>query len=114
MYDVLLKTIIMLAPFIPFITEMFYDNLKKVLKEDSKYLEKSIHFVNIPEFNKDLIDEQLEVSVGRMSNIITLARTLRQNSKAKLNNKQPIESLSIIQGSQEWLNHLNPLLKYIE
>lgn len=67
----------MLAPFIPFITEMFYTNLKKLLKEDSKYLEKSIHLVSIPEFNASLIDDNLETNVNKMNRIITLARTLR-------------------------------------
>lgn len=81
----------MMAPFIPFTTDMFYNNLRRVLAPESQYLEKSIHFVDIPEFNEKLIDENLEVAVSRMSNIITLSRTLRQNSKSKLNNKQPIE-----------------------
>lgn len=67
----------MMAPFIPFTTEMFYNNLSRVLAKDSKYLEKSIHLVNIPEFNEKLIDESLEQAVVRMSSIITLSRTLR-------------------------------------
>jgi isoleucyl-tRNA synthetase len=57
LFNVLLKTVIMMAPFTPFITEMFYSNLKLALAPGSKYLEKSVHFVNIPEFRADLIDE---------------------------------------------------------
>lgn len=39
LFNVLLKTVIMMAPFTPFITEMFYSNLKLALAPGSKYLE---------------------------------------------------------------------------
>ena len=77
----------MLAPFIPFVTEMFYTNLKRVLPEGSSYKEDSVHFVNIPEFNPNLINEDLETSVDKMNRIIALSRALRLTAKNKLNNK---------------------------
>jgi len=66
-----------MAPFVPFLAEMFYFNLRKVIPEGSKYNEESIHLVNIPEFNPHLINEDLENAVDKMNRIIALGRNLR-------------------------------------
>lgn len=55
-----------MSPMVPFITEYFYQDLKKCIKKDSPYYQESIHFVDIPSYNEDLIDEQIEVNMKNM------------------------------------------------
>ena len=88
LFDVLFKCTILMAPFVPFITDMMYENLSKVLGKKSQLLENSIHFLQIPEPLAHLVDEDIEKSVGRMQKIIEVARTLREKKKISL--KQPI------------------------
>ena len=88
LFDVLLKCTVLMAPFVPFITDMMYENLSKVLSNKSKLLEDSIHFLPIPFVLDHLVDEDIEKSVGRMQKIIEIARNLREKKKISL--KQPI------------------------
>jgi len=88
LFDVLLKSTVLMSPFVPFITDMMYENLSKVLGSKSQLLEKSIHFLPIPEPLEHLVDEEIEKSVGRMQKIIQISRALRE--KKNLSLKQPI------------------------
>lgn len=88
LFDVLFKSTILMSPYVPFITDMMYENLSKVLDSKSPYLEKSIHFLQIPTPLEQLFDDEIEKSVGRMQKIIEIARTLREKKKISL--KQPI------------------------
>ena len=92
LFDVLLKSAILMSPFVPFITDMMYENLSKVLGDKSQYLEQSVHFLQIPQALEHLVDEEIEKSVGNMQKVIQIARTLRE--KKNLSLKQPI-SVSI-------------------
>ena len=48
LYDVLLKINVLMSPFVPFLTESMYQNMKLVIKKDSKLYQESIHHVSIP------------------------------------------------------------------
>lgn len=39
LFNVVLKSTILMSPFVPFLTEMIYENLKRVLDPKSKYLD---------------------------------------------------------------------------
>lgn len=75
--DVLLKNALLLSPFIPFVTEMIYQNLVKVIPSGSPYHAESIHFLRIPEYRDDLIDEKFEMNVKRMQQYIDESRAER-------------------------------------
>ena len=77
LFDVLLKVTILLSPFVPFITDQFYLNLKKAIK-GPKFLEDSIHFMNIPEFSQEVINDQIELDVKRMQQVIVESRAVRE------------------------------------
>lgn len=57
LFDVILKSTILMACYVPFITELFYKNLVKCIPKDSKFFEESIHFLRIPEANLKTIDK---------------------------------------------------------
>lgn len=64
LFEVLLNTSIAIAPFVPFITELIYQNLQKCVPTESKtYYEQSIHFLLWPEVDISLINKQVEISV---------------------------------------------------
>lgn len=48
LFDVLLKVNVLMSPFVPFLTESMYQNMKLVLRKESTILEESIHHVMIP------------------------------------------------------------------
>lgn len=45
LFDVLLKSAILMGCVVPFIVELIYDNLRKCIPTNSKYYEESIHFL---------------------------------------------------------------------
>ena len=56
MFDTLLNLTILLAPYTPFLTENFYQNLKEGLPDGSPLKQDSVHFVMIPQFNPEMIN----------------------------------------------------------
>jgi isoleucyl-tRNA synthetase len=112
LFNVILKSTLLLSPFVPFTTEMIYFNLRKVIDSKSKYQEDSIHFVQMPITREDLIDVKLEQSVSIMQSIIATARTIRE--RKTLNQKQPISSITILNNSLEFINLVKPFREYIE
>lgn len=65
LFDVLLKFTLLLSPYVPFIADSFYQNLRLCIKS-AEYSANSVHFLQLPQFNKDLIDEAMELDVKRM------------------------------------------------
>jgi len=112
LFNVLLDVTILMSPFVPFVTEMIFQNLVRAVPKDSKYNEQSIHFLRIPKFDPSLIDEKIERDVKLMTSIIEEARILRE--KRKVSFKQPISSLTVITDSEDYQESLKPLLVYIK
>lgn len=56
LFDVLMKVNVLMSPIVPFLTESMYQNLRKVLKKDSKLNQESIHHVFIAEVNVKLMN----------------------------------------------------------
>ena len=54
LYDVLLKVNVLMSPYVPFLTENMYQNMKIVLKKGSPLLKDSIHHLMIAESNEKL------------------------------------------------------------
>ena len=88
LFDVLLNATVLLAPFVPFISECLYQNFRKVIPADSPYQAESIHFVRIPKFDQSLINETIERDVNKMQTVIELGRKIRDRRKTPL--KQPV------------------------
>jgi isoleucyl-tRNA synthetase len=81
LFYVLMNSVVLMAPYVPFIVESFYQNLRKCLKTGSALNEDSIHFLLIPEFNVNLVDENLVSTIDRMQRIIACARNIRDKAK---------------------------------
>jgi isoleucyl-tRNA synthetase len=112
LFNVVLDISILMSPFVPFITEMFYQNLVQAVPENSRYYEKSIHFLRIPNFDNGLIDEKIERDVNMMANIIDTGRVLRESRKVSF--KQPISSITVLTDSSDYISSLESLSGYIK
>ena len=111
LFITLLNLVVLLSPFIPFITEFIYQNLRNGLKEGNPLLEKSIHFLRIPEYDEKLLDDKIEKMMNNMISVIELGRKLREKNKISL--KKPVAKLVIINYDEEFLNNVKNVEKYI-
>lgn len=111
LFGTMLNLIILLSPFIPFITEFIYQNLRNGLPEKSPLLEQSIHFLRIPEYDEKLLDDKIELIMQNMISVIELGRKLRENKKILL--KKPVAKLTIINYDKAFLENLKVVENYI-
>lgn len=101
-----------LAPFIPFLTDTIYLKLlpfipEKLREEDPR----SVHFLKYPEVRKELYNPDIERRVGRMKNIIDLARVSRERKAIGV--KTPLKTLVIIHPDASYLEDVRSLESYI-
>ena len=72
MYEIFMGLSKIIAPFIPFITEEIYQNLK------TKDMPESIHLCDYVELNKKHIDEELENGMKKIRELVEVGRALDQ------------------------------------
>lgn len=66
LFSVILKSAQMMSPFVPFITDMMYQNLVKVIPCESPLSESSIHFLQLPDYKPTMLNDQIESSMSAM------------------------------------------------
>ena len=87
-YGVILETLKVLSPFIPFLTESLYqDFFKKFEKEES------IHFTDWPKVEKKYQDKDLETGMEAVKKIVEASNSIRHEKGIKLRYK--LESLTV-------------------
>lgn len=112
LFDVLIKTNVLMAPHVPFLTEHMYQNMRLVINQDSKLNAESIHHVLISEADEKLINNEINLLMNHVISIIETGRKLREAKKINL--KQPISSLTVVNRNQALFDGLKPFLVYIE
>jgi len=100
----LLNLVELIAPFCPFISEKIYQDLR--VKNDPE----SVHLTNWPDFNKDLIQPQLNQKMMIARNLSSQALSIRAQEQIKV--RQPLSTL-VIWGDGEKLINDRPLLDLI-
>lgn len=98
----------LMAPFAPFLSEHIYQELKTF----GGSCEESVHLCAYPEENKALINETLEVAVGRMQQVINLGRQKRVAEKVKV--KTPLKTLKVLHQEAALLKEIAKLEEYIK
>uniref|UniRef100_A0A803Q6V4 Uncharacterized protein n=1 Tax=Cannabis sativa TaxID=3483 RepID=A0A803Q6V4_CANSA len=99
LYNVLLVSCKVMAPFTPFFTEVLYQNMQKV----SNDTEESIHHCSFPQAEGKR-DERIEQSVARMMTIIDLARNIRERHNKPL--KTPLREMVIVHPDADFLDDI--------
>ncbi len=98
----------LMAPFAPFLSEHIYQELKTF----GGSCEESVHLCAYPEENEKLINETLEVAVGRMQQVINLGRQKRVAEKVKV--KTPLKTLKVLHQESSLLKEIAKLEEYIK
>ncbi len=93
LFYVLKKLSIIIAPFMPFLAESVYLNLKNRHKQNFKDFKESVHLEKWSEINNNLINKNLEQEMEEIKKIISQA--LAQRKQANIKVRQPIASLKI-------------------
>ncbi len=89
-----LKTFTLTAsPFIPFLTENMYQNLRTA--EDKE----SVHLMDFPTYNERFRDEQLEFQMATVQKAVSMGRSLRNQFNIK--NRQPLQSVALVTRNEE-------------
>lgn len=82
LYHVLVELSKVAAPFIPFITEEIYQNLR------TESMPESVHLCDYPAYHAERRDETLEATMAAVQTIVSLGHALRKEHKLKV--RQPL------------------------
>ncbi len=93
LYRVLLTFVKTAAPFVPFITDAIYLNLR------TPDMKESVHLCDYPEYNENERDEKLENEMSLTMKTIAMGRALRSSSNIKI--RQPLSEFLIVDRSAE-------------
>lgn len=112
LFEVILMTSTLMAPITPFLPEHMYQNLRNGLADGSPLKETSIHFLQLPDFKPELIDEAVELRVSRMQSAIENGRLIRDRKAISL--KTPLSSVTLVDMDEQALNDLASVQDYIK
>ncbi len=93
LYHVLVKFAKTLAPFIPFVTEVMYQNLVRTVRPDAY---ESIHHTSWPKVDPSTADDALIEQMSLARRVTSLGRSARE--KANLNVRQPLSKVLVHAG----------------
>ena len=93
LYHVLVKFARTLAPFIPFVTEVMYQNLVGSVRPEAY---ESIHHTTWPEVDKASIDETLIEQMSLARRVASLGLSARKNANLKV--RQPLSKVMVYAG----------------
>ncbi|MEO7112537.1 MAG: DUF5915 domain-containing protein, partial [Polyangiaceae bacterium] len=100
LYDVLVETSKLIAPFTPFFAETMYQNLVIGLeREEETTPEESVHLTSFPKPNLAEIDEDLSSRIQIVRAVVSLGLQARTQAKQRV--RQPLRSAKIIAESAE-------------
>lgn len=81
-------------------------------KDDKHYYAESIHFLSIPGYKENLLNERIEKMVERMQNAIEIGRKIRDNKNISL--KTPLSKVIVVQADKQAQEDLKTLSSYIK
>ncbi len=106
LYIVLLNLSKLLAPFIPFISEEIYQNLKQ------EHMPESVHLNDFPTADESMRDLELERKMNLVLKAVSMGRALRTKYNLKI--RQPLNAIHIVSpedSEHQVLQELNELIK---
>lgn len=105
LYHALLTFCKTAAPFIPFITETVYRNLR------NDHMPQSVHLCDYPEAATDFMDEALDRKMDRIITAVALGRRLR--AQAAIRNRQPLSEVILVSADDTARNDLESMAEVI-
>ncbi|OGN63664.1 MAG: isoleucine--tRNA ligase [Chlamydiae bacterium RIFCSPHIGHO2_12_FULL_49_9] len=98
LYTVLLELTKVAAPFVPFLSDAIYRELKIASMPES------VHLTAFPEYQGNLRDEELEKEVAAAQAAVSLGHSLRKEHKLKV--RQPLAKAHLITANSDLLHSL--------
>lgn len=98
LYWVLVELMKIAAPFIPFISDAIYRNLR------TETMPESVHLCDYPTYSSHLRDEHLEAAMDAVQRAVSLGHGLRKEHKLKV--RQPLATAYIASGDEQLLSFL--------
>lgn len=102
LYECLLTTSKLVAPFVPFLAETLWQNL--AVTPFGQRATESVHLCDYPTSHSAAIDEQLSARMSVVREIVSLGRSARMGAKLKV--RQPLAKVEVILANAEhraWL-----------
>jgi isoleucyl-tRNA synthetase len=110
LYECLLTTAKLVAPFVPFLAETLWQNLA-VAATDGRALE-SVHLCDYPTGDPSLVDQPLSEQMDLVREIVSLGRSARMGAKLKV--RQPLAKVEVVlvhPQYQAWLESHTGLIR---
>ncbi len=105
LYECLLTTAKLIAPFVPFLAETLWQNL--AVEEFGDRVRESVHLCDYPTPAADVVDEDLSQQMALVREVTSLGRSARMGAKLKV--RQPLARVEVVladASQQAWLeNH---------
>ena len=101
LYECLISTCKLIAPFVPFLAEHMWQNLAGTFAERAA---ESVHLCDYPTPNSDQIDEGLSAQMQLLREITSLGRAARMNEKLKV--RQPLSKVEVVLADNSHLDWL--------
>lgn len=108
LYECLLTTCQVIAPFVPFLSETLWQNLAGVFGDKAKT---SVHLCDFPAVDETAIDTQLSQRMELLREIASLGRQARMNEKLKV--RQPLSKVEVVLADdthRDWLKSHSAIL----
>jgi isoleucyl-tRNA synthetase len=108
LFECLSTTAKMIAPFVPFIAETFWQNLSGAAGGGRE----SVHLCDYPTANPAMIDDDLSRQMGLLREIASLGLSARMGAKLKV--RQPLSGMTVVLNDdkdQQWLETHDDILK---
>ncbi|HMP79117.1 MAG TPA: DUF5915 domain-containing protein, partial [Pirellulaceae bacterium] len=102
LYECLLTTARLMAPFAPFTAEAIWQNLAQV--PFGNRATESVHLCAYPSSNENLRDELLTSRMGLLREIASLGRSARMEAKLKV--RQPLSGMTVVLNGEDHLSWL--------
>jgi len=109
LYECLLTTARLIAPFTPFLAETIWRNLTELF--GARAVE-SVHLCDYPESDERVVDRQLSEQMELLREIASLGRSARMDNKLKV--RQPLAKVEVVLSDathQPWLEEHDELLR---
>jgi isoleucyl-tRNA synthetase len=124
LYDVLLNMTTVMAPFTPFITEFFYQHLRKMQPSFAEAADgggssnpvkagksDSVHFLGVPTYDPSRLNQDAVEAMETLQTIVELGRNVRE--KRLINLKTPVKNIVVVLRSpmENVVNYITGSLK---
>ena len=93
LYECLVTTVRLIAPFVPFLAEAMWRNLAVAAFGEGRVLE-SVHLADYPASDAAAIDEALSARMALAREIVSLGRSARMGAKLKV--RQPLSLVEVV------------------